>query len=175
MKIVIIIIQIIVFSFSIAYSSTSIKGKYNKNHEVVVFNDGTIMYLDFNIKDKSLSVLNSGNTLWNKFYLNIPHGYIVKEIKLIRTISSQEETSIKVLYSVYSVDINPISDFEDRYNGQLFTVHVIDFSGVDLLTITGVDNYKILSDNGSKKLFVNRIERKIFKVRRYPEVYDLNL
>lgn len=175
MKRILIIIQIIVFGLSIAYSSTSVKDRYNKKREVVVFNDGTIMYLDFNSKDKSLSVLNSDNTLWNKYYLNIPKSYKVKEIKLIRSVSSQKETNVKILYSVYSVGMKPISDFEDRYNDQVYTVHVLDFSGVDLLTVSGVDNYKILSENGSKKLFVNRTERKVFKVRRYSEVYDLNL
>lgn len=168
------IFLIILLSIIIGYASNSqLKAQFG-NTKYVVFKEEEKVFFNFNSNDESIYVYNSDSTFRDKFDLEIPINYTLDMIKLIETKSLNEDVPFKILYSIVPVNPKFQNIFKERFNGQVYTVHILNSSGINLLKLTNVVNYKILTRNEDKKLFVIRNGKKKTEPRLYSETYNIN-
>lgn len=168
------IFLIILLSIIFGYANNSqlLAQVLKPKHEL--FKEEKNMYCDFNSNDKSIYVYNNDGTFWDKIGLEIPLDYTLDEIKLIETKSLNENIEFKFLYAIVPDDEKFNNNFQGRFNGQVYTVHILNSSGNSLLKLTNVVNYKILTSNKSQELFVIKKTKKKSGPKLYTETYKIN-
>lgn len=171
----IILILAISVNISQVYPQLTYEGKYDTNLKSIQMEDGSVKYLRLDTKSDKLLIFNIDHTLWKEIKLFIPKDHFIDEVKLISQIIFDKDDQYEVLYTCYTFENKPGLESPESINSKhLFTLKIVNESGIELLKVENASDYKLLQLNGINKLLIFISDKGGFRTNNYTEVYSLN-
>ena len=136
------------------------EGFVSSQYKSVRIDDGNYKYIQYNPKEKMLSIFNLDNSIWKTVKLPLSKDHLLHEIKLISRHVFNQDDELEIVYSC--VEYVLPENMEEPAAGMasaIFTLNIITESGESILKVPDSSKMEIIELDGASKMLVYKKRR----------------